>query len=163
VIQIDVALGEAFVRAGLERWLLSLAERALAAEGIDGAALSVLITDNETVQALNREFRGLDDPTDVLSFGLTERMKPAVDEAPPAEAFVLPPDLAEQIGEVVISYPTAARQAAERARSVNDELALLLVHGILHLLGHDHAEPEETRRMQAREQALLAAPLWPRG
>ncbi len=148
--QVDVAIDEPFAVLGLEDWLLALAERALAAEGLDGAALSVLITDEATVQALNREYRGYDEPTDVLSFGLTERMKPATDDESAAEPFPLPPDLSEQVGEVVISYPTAVRQAAEHGHHTNDELALLLVHGILHLLGHDHAQPEETRVMRER-------------
>ncbi len=161
--QIDLATDGPFEQLGLDAWLPALAERALVAEGIEGAALSVLITDDATVRALNREFRGYDEPTDVLSFGLTERMKPAVDGAPLGDAFALPPELSEQIGEVVISYPTAARQAAERGHPVNDELALLLVHGILHLLGHDHYEADETRVMREREAVLLGEPFWPRG
>jgi probable rRNA maturation factor len=162
VNQIDLAIAEPFAGRALQEWLPALAERALTAEGIDGAALSVVITDEATVQALNREYRGYDEPTDVLSFGLTERMKPATDDAPSAEPFPLPPELSEQVGEVVISYPTAVRQAAEHGHHVNDELALLLVHGILHLLGHDHDQPEETRVMHEREAALLREPIWPR-
>jgi probable rRNA maturation factor len=163
VNQVELASDEPFAGLGLESWLPALADRSLAAEGIDGAALSVLLTDDETVRALNHEYRGYDEPTDVLSFGLTERMKPATDDAPAAEPFPLPPELVEQIGEVVISYPTAARQAAEHGHHTNDELALLLVHGILHLLGHDHDQPEETRLMREREAALLREPIWPRG
>ena len=162
VNEVDLAIDEPFAGLGFDAWLPALAARALAAEGLDGAVLSVVITDEATVQALNREFRGYDEPTDVLSFGLTERMKPATDDEPAAEPFPLPPELSEQIGEVVISYPTAVRQAAEHGHHPNDELALLLVHGILHLLGHDHDQPEETRRMREREAALLREPVWPR-
>jgi len=159
--EIDIAFDEPFTGLDLASWLPALAERALAAEGIEGAALSVLITDDATLQALNREYRGYDEPTDVLSFGLTERMKPALDDMSEVEAFPLPPELSEQIGEVVISYPTAVRQAAEHGHQANDELALLLVHGILHLLGHDHDQPEEIRVMREREAALLCEPVWP--
>jgi probable rRNA maturation factor len=68
---------------------------------------------------------------------------------------VTPPGSGRQLGEIVISYPTAARQAQEAGHPVDEELAHLLVHGVLHLLGHDHQSPAEARRMRAREEALL--------
>ncbi|OGO50141.1 MAG: rRNA maturation RNase YbeY [Chloroflexi bacterium RBG_16_68_14] len=135
----------AFTRGVRRRGLVALARRVLAAGGVQAPAeLGIAVTDDATVRELNRRYRGLDAPTDVLSFGL-ER----------GDGFVTPPDSARQLGEVVISYPTAARQAEEAGHGIDEELAHLLVHGLLHLLGYDHGSPQEARTMQAREEALL--------
>jgi probable rRNA maturation factor len=133
--------------------LVALARRTLEAEGAPPGTVSVVITDDASVQALNREYRQLDEPTDVLSFGLGGLAQPLEEE--PAPDFVLPKGAPLEIGEVVLAYPYAARQAAQRGRPVRDEVALLVVHGVLHLLGHDHLEPKEETEMQARERALL--------
>ena len=122
-----------------------MAGAALEREGLGPGELSVLITNDETVRRLNREYAGEDAPTDVLAFSLTE-----------GEEFALP-DGVLRLGEVIISYHTAQRQAAEAGRPVRDEVDHLLVHGILHLLGYDHAESKEEERMRARERELLAA------
>lgn len=139
-----------------EAALLRAARAVLDAEVDQAAEMSIVVTDDETVRELNREFRGYDETTDVLSFGLSERMKPAADGE---EFFPFPdvPDDLLHLGEVVISYPTAERQAAEHGLPLLDELRHLLIHGALHLLGYDHAEPEEEAVMRAREQVLLAA------
>jgi probable rRNA maturation factor len=134
-----------FAKAVRKRALSALARRALTAEEATAPGeLSVVITDDETVRELNRRYRGEDAPTDVLSFALGE-----------GTGFVLPPGRARQIGEVVISYPMARRQAHAAGHRADFELAHLLVHGILHLLGHDHERPAEARAMRAREEALL--------
>jgi probable rRNA maturation factor len=125
-------------------WLEGIAALALAAESVPPAELGIVITDDATVQRLNREYAGEDKPTDVLSFSLRE-----------GDDFISPDDAASPLGEVIISYDTAERQAREAARPVEDELAMLLVHGILHLLGYGHAGPEEERAMFARQRALL--------
>ncbi|HEV8574889.1 MAG TPA: rRNA maturation RNase YbeY [Dehalococcoidia bacterium] len=116
----------------------------LTAEGVPKAELGVLVTDDEAVRRLNAEYAGEDEATDVLAFSLRE-----------GEEFVWP-DGVVRLGEVIISYPTASRQAAEAGRLVDEEIAHLLVHGILHLLGYDHAEAEDERKMRAREEELLA-------
>lgn len=135
----------AFARRVRRRPLLALARRALAAEGVPTPAeLSVVVSDEQTVRELNRRYRGVDAPTDVLSFGL-ER----------ADGFVTPPGSARQLGEIIISYPTARRQAEEAGHGIDEELAHLLVHGVLHLLGYDHESPQEARAMRAREETLL--------
>ncbi len=136
------------------------ASRVLLSEQIASGSLSLLVTDDETVQRLNREYRGYDQPTDVLSFGLSERAKPATDDEHSFAGFVLPPEADTELGEVIIAYPTAERQAVEHGRDTDFELAHLLIHGILHLLGYDHYEPEEEREMRAREEALLSERLW---
>ena len=122
-----------------------LASAAMEREGLTPGELSVLITDDETVRELNRDHAGEDRPTDVLAFSLRE-----------GEDFPSP-DGVLRLGEVIISYPTALRQAAEAGRPVEAEIDHLLVHGVLHLLGYDHAEPAEAERMREREGELLAA------
>jgi probable rRNA maturation factor len=125
--------------------LRRIAAGVLAAESVPAAELGVVVTDDEAVRRLNAEYAGEDEATDVLAFSLRE-----------GEEFVSP-DGVMRLGEVIISYPTASRQAAEARRLVEEEIAHLLVHGILHLLGYDHAEPEEERVMLARTEELLAA------
>ena len=133
-------------------------------DGRSGA--SVVVADDETLHDLNLRFRGFDEVTDVLSFG--EHGAPVEDTAlPPSEPFPhggFPdvPDEEPSLGEVVLSYPMAERQAREHNVPVEREAALLVVHGILHLLGHDHAEPEEEAAMRAIERQALSA-LFPSG
>ncbi|MXX46731.1 MAG: rRNA maturation RNase YbeY [Chloroflexi bacterium] len=104
--------------------------------------VSVRVTDSRTVRRLNRRFRGEDSSTDVLSFntdfdGLRR------------------PDGAAELGEIVIALPVAARGARERGRTLAEELALLVVHGTLHLLGFDHEQPDEDARMKQMELVAL--------
>ena len=134
------------VRAAIDSERLErLASAVMEREGLPPGEVSVLITDDEMVRRLNREYAGEDTPTDVLAFSLTE-----------GEEFASPDDVL-RLGEVIISYPTARRQADDAQRPVRDEIEHLLVHGVLHLLGYDHAEPAEEERMRGREHELLAA------
>ena len=145
-----------------EARIVALVSRALSAEGAaEGASVSVVLTDDMTVHALNRQYRGVDAPTDVLSFGLSEEAQPAGDAEP--DDFVLPPGAALQLGEVLVSHETAERQAAVHQREPAHELAHLIVHGTLHLLGHDHADPDDESRMRAREDEVLTACGFPLG
>jgi len=105
--------------------------------------LTVLITDDERLRELNRRYRGVDSPTDVLAFGGR------------AEGFVEAPGAAIYLGDVVISYPHVLAQAEEQGHSPERELALLVIHGVLHLLGYDHTTPEEEAIMWARQEAIL--------
>ncbi len=128
-----------------KRALAALARRALAAESAPvPLELSIVISDDATVRELNRRYRGIDESTDVLSFEMGEDAD-----------FVTPEKDADLLGEVVISYPTAARQAEEAGHSAHDEVSHLLVHGILHLLGYDHASAAAARVMREREDELL--------
>lgn len=132
------------------RWLVAVAQGVLASEVVPTPAeVGVRVTDDPTVRRLNRRFLGEDAPTDVLAFPMEER-------AGAGAGFVPPPDGVRHLGEVVISYPTAQRQAREAGHPVERELAWLLAHGVLHLLGYDHAEPEEERRMRERAEVALA-------
>jgi len=111
--------------------------------GEAGAEMTVVLTDDVGVHDLNRRYRGKDRPTDVLAFAAREGHRFPGDE--------------RQIGDVVISLDTASRQAAERGRSLAEEVRTLLIHGVLHLLGYDHERsPSEARRMRAKERALAA-------
>ena len=143
---IPIAIAQPFVKAVSDERLAAMALRVLEAEDAPPCELSVTVTDDETVRGLNREYAGEDAVTDVLSFSQRE-----------GEEFVAAPGSVPPLGEVVIAYPQATRQAEERDRSVEEEVARLLIHGTLHLLGYDHAEAEEERRMRAREEELLGA------
>ena len=111
--------------------------------------ISVVFTDNETIHVLNRDYRGIDRPTDVLSFCLAPREKK---EALP---FILPPDDIVHLGEVIISYPQAVIQAVPQEHLIDMELTSLLIHGILHLLGYDHEDTSDEAKMRAREKQLF--------
>lgn len=108
------------------------------------SALTVVISDNESVARLNRQYRGIDAPTDVLSF-------PA--DMPPLKLHGEPPYL----GDLVIAYPYAAAQAQSANHDLGDSLSLLVVHGTLHLLGYDHETPENRARMWAAQDEALRA------
>ena len=151
--RIEVQVARPFRSALRAVWLRRIARHVLAAEDAGPTELGVVVTDDATVRELNRRYLGVDEPTDVLSFGLGEK-----DDAP----FALPPGEAPSLGEVIISYPTAVRQAEEEGHSVEAEVAHLLVHGVLHLLGYDHSEAEDERRMREREGEILAG-LGPEG
>ncbi len=109
-----------------------------------GATVTLIVTGDEEIRQLNRQFRQIDAPTDVLAF-------PAASNAP----FVEAPDQPPYLGDVIVSYPRAAAQAAEADHSVQAELTLLAVHGALHLLGHDHATPQKKIAMWAAQDAIL--------
>lgn len=141
------------------RWV-ALARSVLDAEGVRGEAeLSISFVDEKVMADLNRRFMDADGPTDVLAFPLDDpvdagRWPDAGATGPDREPLELA-DLPLLLGDVVVCPAVAARQAPEHAGSYEDELALLVVHGTLHVLGHDHAEPEETAVMQAKERELL--------
>jgi probable rRNA maturation factor len=114
--------------------------------------VALLITGNDVVQELNRTYRGLDAPTDVLSFSAQETVEVEPDLALPPE---LAAELDRRLGDIVIAYPYAERQAQHFGNSVASELRLLAIHGTLHLLGYDHAEPDEEQAMWAVQEAIL--------
>jgi rRNA maturation RNase YbeY len=129
--------------------LRRLARASLDHLGEDGSELSIALVDDAEMRRLNRDWRGKDRTTDVLAFA--QREGEAELPAGSGEAPAL-------LGDVVISLPTAARQAAERGHGLERELAELLVHGILHLLGWDHERsPAEARRMFAKQREVVAA------
>ena len=109
--------------------------------------VALLITDDRNIRRLNLQYLGEDAPTDVLAFGMGES----------GDGFVSPPAMVRHLGDLVVSYPRAATQAAEYGQSVSDELDRLVVHGLLHLLGYDDHGQQKRERMWSRQEAILEA------
>mgnify|MGYP002856431032 CR=1 FL=1 len=104
--------------------------------------VSITLTDDKHIQALNKTYRGLDEPTDVLSFALSEADEPSFD-AP------------DSLGDVIISIERAAAQAEQFNHSLRREIIFLEVHGLLHLLGFDHINPDDQRLMEREQNFIL--------
>lgn len=121
--------------------------------------ISLTFVDNEEIHRLNKEFRQIDRPTDVLSFPLIDFQTPAdydMLEEEDAEGFN--PETGElMLGDIVISVERAAEQAADFGHDLKREIAFLIAHSMLHLLGYDHMEPEEAAVMEAKQEAALTA------
>jgi len=137
-----------YLRVRLQRFadrqpsFVRLAESILQAVGEAQSELSLELVGDGRMRRLNRLYRRKDQTTDVLAFPMRESSSPC-----PAI-----------LGDVVISVPTAYRQAHDAGRSLNDEVAVLLVHGVLHLCGYDHEKSDqEAARMRRRERAVLKA------
>ena len=190
---IQAELEEAYSQALSQADLVLAAQMALVAEGLGGQpiGLSIEVADDEYVQRLNREYRGIDRTTDVLSFaneeapdwdgrpGVVYGLQPQAADADesldeetldPDEyddeaddggrpGFILPPELAESadgsryLGDIVVSFPQAERQASEFNNTVGREVQELIIHGVFHLLGYDHEEPDDREIMRAKEEA----------
>jgi probable rRNA maturation factor len=119
--------------------------------------VTVLVADDETLLALNREYADVDEVTDVLAFSAQEGMHgcaPA-DGPIPDQGFVLPPAERDRLGDIAISYPQAVSQAEADNAPVERELALLVAHGVLHLLGFDHSDERAEADMSARTHRVL--------
>lgn len=160
-LQVFVSLDEPFGDELDAEWLGGVVQAGVLAAGISGdAEVSLLITGDETVRSLNAEYRGLDETTDVLSFsashpGHWEGDGDGPPETPDHAEFVLPPGIPQPLGEIIVSWPQAQRQAIEHGVGPEWELAHLVVHGALHLVGYDHLGLEDTARMQALEREAL--------
>ncbi len=128
----------------LERAIQEAAETALKLAGGEGD-VSVAIVDDERIHELNRQYRGVDAPTDVLSFANDE-----------GEALIEAAG-GHFLGDIAISLPTAARQAEEIGQSLGRELAFLAAHGVLHLLGYDHMTPQDEERMLEKQREIMEA------
>ncbi len=149
-MEINVLVEEGIEIEPAPEWLQSLVEKTLLAENVpSNVEISLVITGQDRVRELNRQYRGKDQPTDVLSFALTEQ--PGEEE--PA-AFIGPPDGLLHLGEVIISYPQAVLQAGEHGQSIQREIMILVVHGVLHILGYDHEQPDQEPIMTAREKEI---------
>lgn len=128
--------------AGLEQLLAFAGE----AEGIHEGEVSLSFVDDETIRELNRDYRGIDSPTDVLSFPMFE------DEA---ERIAAQEEGSLLWGDIIISVPTAKRQSEEYGHSLEREIGFLFVHGFLHLLGYDHETEEQEKEMFALQEHIL--------
>ena len=152
MVEVDIQIEDQFADAVDPSLIERAVAAALAAESVAGAIeLGVLVTDDAELHRLNRDYRGVDAPTDVLSFAGEE-------EAEDAPGFVRPPDAPRYLGDLAISYERVVAQAQEYGHSRERELAFLTVHGVLHLLGYDHERgPEDEAAMRAREEAVMGA------
>ena len=146
---IDLQIEAAYSPLVSAAYLRAVVEATLRHEEVAAGEVTVVISGDELLHQLNREYRGIDAPTDVLSFAAQE-------EGEGETAFVSAPEAAGYLGDVVISFPTAQRQAEAAGQPTLAELGLLAVHGVLHLLGYDHADEEEEAEMWARQAAILA-------
>ena len=138
-IEIDVQVDDTFAARVDPQQLTRAAMATLQHQGAgQSAVLSVVVTGDATLRRLNRTYRGVDAPTDVLSFG---------SEGDPFAS--------DYLGDVIISFPQAEKQAKGAGHPIEAELQLLVAHGVLHLLGHDHAEPEEKAKMWSDQADIL--------
>jgi probable rRNA maturation factor len=135
-----------------QRGFRSVLQRAIAeaacVAATTGGELAIVLTDDSAIRALNRDWRGKDQPTNVLSF-------PAPDDLPPAR-LAGEPGRVRLLGDIVIAYETMAREALAERRPFRHHLAHLAVHGFLHLVGHDHEVEVEAEAMETLEIAVLA-------
>ena len=146
---------EVEVSAGVEEQLHKVIVAALEAQGVNlPCEINILLTNDEGIQRINNTMRGIDSPTDVLSFpmfDIPEGCVPGIGCSDPDSGLV-------PLGDMCISMERAAAQAEEFGHSVEREMAYLAVHSVLHLLGYDHMdEGEQKARMRAREEAILGS------
>lgn len=145
--EINIHIEEDFAAVVDALWVRRAAEVVLDSEGMNvPLEVGIVIADDETVRKLNNRYRGLDETTDVLSFSFLEG----------TEEEVVPPNELMNLGEVIVSYPQAERQAAEANHPVEQEISLLIIHGVLHLLGYDHEKRGERQRMRSAEGRALS-------
>lgn len=141
-VEVDPPYGDAVDDERLQE----IAARVLVREGVtEPVELGIWITNEAEIHELNRTYRHVDSPTDVLSFGADDDDEP----------FVRAPDAPRHLGDIAISFPHVVRQAEEYGHSQERELAYLLTHGVLHVLGYDHEDPDDAREMRAHEEQAL--------
>jgi probable rRNA maturation factor len=158
--EVEVQIDELYLPLVNPDILETVARRTLARHCPAPAALTVVVTSDSAVQTLNRTYRGIDAPTDVLSFAAHDAEDESDEEGDAGRVHLVTPaeladELADYLGDIVIALPYATRQAAHYGNSVDNELRLLTVHGVLHLLGYDHATPEEDDAMWEMQSAVL--------
>lgn len=125
---------------GQVRRVRSAALAALAQQAVGEAEATIMLSNDAEVQQLNKAYRGFDKPTNVLSFESGETLEGRT-----------------QLGDIIIAYETVLRESVAQGKSLADHLSHLVVHGILHLLGHDHEDEAEAETMESHEIEILAA------
>ena len=151
-MEVSILIEGDFVGCPEASWLQSVSEQVLSAQGTSAdVEFGLVIISQEKVRQLNKSYRGKDEPTDVLAFAMFAK------EDNGSPYFILPPEGMPPLGEVIISYPQAVIQAKERRHSIKKEIAILIIHGVLHLLGYDHDDPEPERQMRAKEEEILSS------
>lgn len=143
-VEVEVQIASEFAATISAERLRVVAEATLRQEARTGQ-VTLVVTGDQGIRQLNRDFSGRDVPTDVLAFSAQEE----------AGGFVAAPGADAYLGDVIVSYPRAAAQAGEQGHPTERELDLLVVHGVLHLLGYDHADEDARATMWARQEAIL--------
>ena len=148
-MEINILIDKEYKNKVKSTWLKNVARQVQKAENVsEKSEMGLKITGDEEIHKLNRQYLDEDRPTDVLSFPMNE-------QSAAVPVFVKVPDGKLHLGDIVISYPQAAKQAAEHGHPVNHEIVILLIHGILHLLGYDHDVPKRKSVMRNREACIL--------
>ncbi|WP_168119299.1 rRNA maturation RNase YbeY [Paenibacillus sp. HB172176] len=130
------------------------------AEGMDRGEVALTFTDDEGIHALNKEYRGIDRPTDVLSFAMQDDGVEELDIVFEVESEDEPDPISGMLGDIIISVDRAVAQSEEYGHSIEREIGFLFVHGFLHLIGYDHGDEQSESEMTAKqEQVLLKAGL----
>lgn len=150
--EITVEIDEDFAAELTEESLIAAASAVFAYEEIASAGVAIVVTNDEYVQRLNREYRGVDTPTDVLSFAAQEG-----DDLDAAFAPEAADEIDRYLGDLILAFPYAATQADRYGYPVQTEMQLLVVHGCLHLLGYDHDTDEAQAEMWAAQSDILAS------
>ena len=140
MIRID-SLPEIHIGEEIEDIIRKAAEKVLAMEESEGCEVSIFLTDDVEIHRLNKLYRGVDRPTDVLAFAMREGVDGELNQ--------------EILGDVVISIPTTKRQASIYGHSFEAEMALLVSHGVLHLLGYDHEAKDDMLVMRDKQEEIL--------
>lgn len=147
-MEIGVSIEEKFTGCPKVGWLRKVVRRILEVQNVNAMAeLSLVITGQERIHELNKAYLRKDRPTDVLSFPMLTELA--------GTTFVTAPDGKKHLGEVIISYPQAVIQAEAHGHSVELEIATLIIHGVLHLLGYDHERVAAGKEMRAREAEIM--------
>ena len=115
---------------------------------VENSEVSITLTNDEYIHQMNKEYRGLDRPTDVLSFAFVDSEEPEIEDGPETEV----------LGDIIISLERAWAQSQEYGHSMERELSFLTIHGMLHLLGYDHMEDEERLVMEKKQREVLEMP-----
>ena len=131
--------------AEIEENVRAAAEKVGELYGVENGEVSVTLTNNDYIHQLNRKYRQIDRPTDVLSFALNESEEPDIENGPDINV----------LGDIILSVERAEEQAADYGHSLRREIAFLTVHGMLHLLGYDHMEEEERLEMEQEQRFVM--------
>lgn len=144
------------IKDSLITLLESILQKAGEAEGIEKGEVDLTFVDNERIHELNREYRGIDRPTDVLSFAMNEAGEDEPEIIYAVDEDEEPQDVPNALGDIIISVTRAQEQALEYGHSLERELGFLFVHGFLHLLGYDHQDDATEAEMMSKQEHVLA-------
>lgn len=140
----------------LIKLLDNLLQKAAESEGVEDGEVALTFVDDEEIHVLNREYRGIDRPTDVLSFAMNESLDEELDIVYEVEEGEELDDMTDMFGDIIISVERAKAQSEEYGHSIEREIGFLFVHGFLHLLGYDHQDEASEAEMMGKQEAVLA-------